>query len=1745
MKFKLLKRVVAFVTAAVMAVGTLAVLPKECLLEFEVYADSYIDIWDGTALADWKGAGTEEDPYLISTPEQFAALNGYSHTETVYYKQTCDLYFNDVTNYDSWTEGWSTVNFWKSFGLSNVSYDGADYSIYGIFSCRPYNKYYNGIFSSVSNSEIKNVNVKRSLIYGSENVGGIAGYVGGNTQIKNCSFEGKIKGNEDTENLGGIVGEIYSGYSAEILIDGCENRGLISGNSSAINAGGIVGKANSYNGSRDSISTITIRNCGNYGNVISPLSSTGGIIGYFTNYRDNIEISECFNVGGTISGKLSGGIAGFMHAEWANRQYLKNCYNTSDIFATEDSSGVAGGIVGYLYVDYLSNNNHIDNCFNIGNVKGNEYAGGIVGHSAKSSAIDMTGTTRNIGNLLYNAGRIECAKNAYAISNYLASNYVYSTFFYLEDTCSNYTSDSISKELSFIEMTSSDSFSGFDFSKIWEIDPKINNGMPYLRFSTEGLRGENTQGKLDSAILGDKNLVSTYHKYYLKLLGDGLDAITEDPEFSIVCTLSNKYADPKKFQLYKGKERICESSNGVFTVKEKSLLKDGKLIEGDVFVNVVAKDGSNTKTKLKLDIAQSTGNTDNFELSLFGESRKVAIPDNVPIIGGSDLSLSGMSFPIYATVKSDGTIRVGINICDKDLLDKDSRWNNFKNCYESNKKLKDADLKNFKNDVLNKKNLNELKTYLSTTKNKNFKLFDPNQSVDVTVAGYGEGKLTGDGFTSVAVSITVGIEYNGSISWQTFVVAVPVLIEGSVKAGASATGNLKWDYDTSKQAWDFTGELLIDVEVGLEVFAGVGVKKVASVGVNGGGKINMSITALSNKKTSGIDTIDGTLYAGIKVKFLSFTYSKNFAERTWNLYSRDPESSIKTANVELLADVYNQEEYVLECDEINETVDLSASGDSANDSVVSGIQCSASPEIVSVNNGILMTYLSEDSERGTANASVLKYMFYDNVTKTWTAADQVDGNNTADWYSKLYSFGGKTYLIYSQANEIFGEDVRIEEMLASMKITVAEYDAENNTFINFEDISSTDGRYNSMPMYTVLNNNLTALWVNSSSDDIFLQNNGNSVQYSVYANGTWSSPVTAAKDLNTITSLAGGSMNGSPYIAVCSNNSTDLSVSDNNQITIYDIEGNIIKSAEGNVDNIKFTKLPNIKSNAFVWYNNGNIEYTTDVKTTEALFVSDEDSRKYITSDYAAVDDGILYIYTNNDGKSSIYQTIWDNGKWVSPVLVESADGFISAFSANESVLVYSDTLISADGEEVSDSTSIDICRFAEKYDIEAAGVDFDYTQIVPGQIVDLNLLISNNSDNVLKNVTVTFSKGSDVAVSEEIVECNIAPGEYAEVTVPFTVPSSIDNTVFTAKLSGDKTDTSPENNSIEFDFSKTELVLSVSERVLADRCIYIADIKNASNISTSGTLKIYDASDNIVHTAKIDSIPANKTISYLVNMSVFSDGGKSDIYTSEIISDKEEYFTNNNIVSENFSIMNDDIPYIIVAFMDNNGNEISRNVYNIGDDIIIPEFPDGTDIWTVLNDDTLTPVTDFSGLTVDTVFVAQKAPLPKAEVIAPVSHPIILGQKLKDAVLTEGWVWADDTIKPSSIGEFTYTAYMDVSDYDKYDYSDVIGYDEATHRITRTVSVTVIEEVIIGVEVTDMNVIVSYGYSDSVASPTRTVTLEFDEVTENIVEYMSSDIDLIIAFVNAFSSENTDVILTPAEMKAIEIVLEHDYGEE
>ena len=328
------------------------------------------DWWDGTTVASGyeSGTGTEDDPYVIASAEQFVyfaqQMEGEENGAGEYFVLTADL---ELTAAD-----------WKPIFRFDGSFDGNGHTIVytqqtGRYSTNDVNQrfYYFGLFG-VQKGTVSNLYVSGDILVGvlsdvniaELNVGGICGYNRGT--VTHCYSDVEIRfaeGISSAPNVGGIAGQVDNDQEDPGVVECCGYTGSITGsltvNNGPVKAGGIAGH----------IRGGTIRQCFNKGTIVLTSSNTvyaGGIIGsiYDMTYTKTRVIESCYNWGNISVDKGSGtayvgGIGGNLEAEegtggnYYPPSTIRGCYSTGKLASSSDNTSPLSPMVdGHVEVSH-------------------------------------------------------------------------------------------------------------------------------------------------------------------------------------------------------------------------------------------------------------------------------------------------------------------------------------------------------------------------------------------------------------------------------------------------------------------------------------------------------------------------------------------------------------------------------------------------------------------------------------------------------------------------------------------------------------------------------------------------------------------------------------------------------------------------------------------------------------------------------------------------------------------------------------------------------------------------------------------------------------------------------------------------------------------------------------------------------------------------------------------------------------------------------------------------------------------------------------------------------------------------------------------------------------------------------------------------------------------------------------------------------------------------------------------------
>jgi hypothetical protein len=425
------------------------------------------------AASSWSGIGrgTPEDPFIITTVHQLQAMryNLFAH-----YALGNDI---DASITITWNHGagFEPIGLlagptWAPIGGFTGSFDGRGHRIFNLHINRP-TMYFVGLFSGIrSGAVVKNVGLENASVIGNYYVGGLVGCSCGGI-VSNSYFTGAVTG---SWTVGGLVGRIKGG-----TVDNCYFTGAVTGH---YFVGGLVGSS--------------------WGTIVSNSYSTGAVTGSWMVGglvgRNRGLVSNSYSTGAVTGPRTVGGLVGL------NRGFVFNSYSTGAV------SGVwrVGGLVGYDFFGTVSNSystGAVTGSWTVGGLAG--FVSGIVSNSYSVGAVSGVGEVGGLVGYIWPAGTVSNSYSTGAVTGRhfvgglvgrIRGGTVSNSFYDMETSGQSDTGKGTPKTTE--EMRNVRTFTDptwsvgltfpWDFVRnpyhdignenIWNIDPRVNNGYPFL-----------------------------------------------------------------------------------------------------------------------------------------------------------------------------------------------------------------------------------------------------------------------------------------------------------------------------------------------------------------------------------------------------------------------------------------------------------------------------------------------------------------------------------------------------------------------------------------------------------------------------------------------------------------------------------------------------------------------------------------------------------------------------------------------------------------------------------------------------------------------------------------------------------------------------------------------------------------------------------------------------------------------------------------------------------------------------------------------------------------------------------------------------------------------------------------------------------------------------------------------------------------------------------------------------------------
>ena len=985
--------------------------------------------------------------------------------------------------------------------------------------------------------------------------------------------------------------------------------------------------------------------------------------------------------------------------------------------------------------------------------------------------------------------------------------------------------------------------------------------------------------------------------------------IIKNYDFYLYCASdSNENAT---YEVYDGKKRLTTSSTKKIKLNTSMLNESSSLLIVEKFA-----DGSRNNYGVNLKAVDNKVSENSFELSTGSVS--ITPSDDLSWLGSWNIDVP--SFPLYAKCTGD-EIRIGVGIT-KDVLDSDSKFFDYKDSFD---KLKDS--RKNASPLLKAKTLAELKSKYIKSNGKT-KLPGLKDGFDLTIVGCGYAKIQpGQDTYTLGINVIVTADYSVTLSHQFFVGVIPVTV--NIKAGASVEGNFDMSWVKNGNSSGFANNTVLEltVEPYFKPYAGIGIDKVANVGVYGSLAMPIKITFMSpDKNAKGVNSVDIKGEAGLRANVLWFTYNYTIFKGSRNLYTKP--QSMMTATIEQRIDVLNSIAYAAQSQQepIEEIFDIdnydivkesaSAEFTNSNSGLIAGnmSQFSSSDILTSEDMTILAT-VNTDESRGINNQSYIVTSVYKDGK--WGTPERINDSVYSELAPKLYKSGDDIFLIYQQATKEFTDDAANSEITDNIGIAVSKFNPDTMKFENTNMIYSKEG-YSFAPK---TDGNL-AVWVNNGDGNPFGNTDNNSI---VIYDGE---NVTELKtEIGNVLSADVGTLAGNSYIAYTVDKDGDLTTTDDIQLYITSSDGsktNLV--AQGDIDSIAFS---NKKYDMLLWSNGGKLSYLNS-ENTDSVISTD----KIIGNCFGVLDDNTIYYFDSaNQSESGLYVMNYNGTDWTMPYLYSTTDGNV-VYAGSDGYNVFYST---CDDETYSGQRKLYSVKIKTVSDIQVNYIDFNPAYLVNSSQIPIDVSLTNNGSETVQTAAFRISDEQMNTINTYTLEnLNIEPGETSECTllikpedncigkkIYVTVAEPSDPSVLTdealdAYLKNDRT---PENNRYSLDFTKSDLEVKTEEYKFGESHSLIFTVLNNTDVVTGGTLKVSDSTGKEILSRHFDNISFNESkIAELDESELVPEGKFSDEITVTVISDNDEYYDYNNTATQWISLTFDE------KFDDFSATDINKN---------------------------------------------------------------------------------------------------------------------------------------------------------------------------------------------------------------------------
>ena len=924
------------------------------------------------------------------------------------------------------------------------------------------------------------------------------------------------------------------------------------------------------------------------------------------------------------------------------------------------------------------------------------------------------------------------------------------------------------------------------------------------------------------------------------------------------------------YYLQQDQTHYVDSPTGIFTANDKvhEKLQRGK----KVYAVVKTDDGKRSdyeEVKIEIEATTFLQKAQDYlkpgtKLNLLGDDfLKFTVPENLPIVGGAELSFEAFQLPAgYEFDVEEGSLKlsIGANIFEASKQKGDKKYSK-----EMFKDWKD----------LTKKSITQAYGDSVADKQRAKKQYDTNKDVflnkwgdgampskssknwDISALGYIEIVFNEKGYVVKEACITIEGEFSFKYTVQASVGFIPVYfyVEAGAGLGGTALGvnpvEENVQLNLTALDWDFT----VKLEPKLKAGGGAGVKDFVSVGIYA--KATLPIAFNFNRKHL---TIDLTGEFGVEAELWLLKGSLTMLDGTVHIldkYWGSSGSRGSKSSGSVGADDDQKVEYSLVDRDYAKNTSAWLSGKNLRKArslpqklTLTNLQTSvypnAVPQVVTFGDKMLMAWIEDASDRDDYNRMRLMYSVYDNGVWSQPAAVSDDGKN--DNLPVIVSDGTDVYFAWQKLNSKLSEssDSTFESIMEHVEIYTARYDSATQKIVDASRVTD-NGCYDYAQQLKIIGNKPVLYWA-SCNNNKPLENSNNTL-HRLELGG---SAQTVADNLNYLLDLDAASVNGVEEVSYSTDKDGDYSNTDD--VTVF-------TCSQGTVT--EFEKTNDIAC-PVLFYGSPQGQTKLFVSDKTNIYYRENSETKAILSESAPIDGNLQFVGDQNNNLivwtqqeetgNAVYTVSFDNGAWTSPVSAGGNGTLLSDISAvmyqnKLSGVCTSTQLVYNDETELYENGQTNLCALSisKSQDLAVEAIDIDERSIRKGEAAPFTVLVSNLGYGTAESVTFTVSDGLGNE-SEQTVNVDLRSGESKTVTLNYTAPENYQKTTLSViGFAEGFNDCNTENNTCQQEIGIPKLVITESSVIkIGSEYVLTALVTNESDLPVeSAVIKLFTSYEN------------------------------------------------------------------------------------------------------------------------------------------------------------------------------------------------------------------------------------------------------------------------------------------------------------